>query len=152
MSKSSSSTRLNMKGSLHIPNFVASSLRTRGAMVNGALSPHRVPESPYYNCSCSRKVRAPSFVHRIVFYPVNITGERADEPGGQGRRIVRRTLCTYIFQPFYLCWAWSSRMAGRRYSTRCKILWHIPFGHSRQFSNAHLGKLWLFLNRDVERW
>ena len=94
---------LSYEGVITRTNFCRKSTRIRDAMINGALSPHQVLEIPYCNRSRSRNVRDPIPVHRIVFYPIKITGERADKPEGQGRRIVRRTLCTYIVQLFYLC-------------------------------------------------
>lgn len=72
-------------------------------MVNGALSPNQVPENPYYDRNYSRKVGAPSPVHRVTFHPIKITGKRADEPEGQGGRIVQRAPCTYLAQSFELC-------------------------------------------------
>ena len=113
MSRGSSIPRLIKKGSIHIPTFITSSLRILGAMVNGALSPHRVPEIPYYGRKCSSKVRAPSYVRWIIFHPIKTTGECYNEPEGQGRRIVRRPRYTHLIQSIDLYLSRSSRLLDR---------------------------------------
>ena len=149
MSKSSSSTRLIMKGLFHIPTFIPSPLQIRGSMVNAALSPHRVPEIPYYDRSCSRKARAPSPVYRNFFIPTKsqenaLTRKRPGKANHPANSVhISRPALLFVLNLIF-------QDGGP--TPFQKYYGSFPFHPSRQFSNAHLGSVWLLLNRTVERY